>query len=162
MDQRKFLTLSAVAASTALWLPEASESTELAFASPASKPRYPSGTIFQLPGKTNQIAWTVDDGAGLTAMHNYIDLLNNTDTRLTFFVTSNNSPWRTLRKELRSLAETGRVQFANHTRSHRDLTKLSTGQIKGELRDCGNFIRDEFGVRQPRFSGRPMAFLTAA
>jgi peptidoglycan/xylan/chitin deacetylase (PgdA/CDA1 family) len=175
MDRRGFLSLAAVAAGTGLLLPEmvgplkAASAAETDALSPETdalsakfgalstdfeslsattklKPRYPSGVIWNLPSKWPKVAWTIDDGGSAQALHNYIDFAHDTGTRLTFFVTSQNKPWRTVKKELLPLVKTGQIQLANHTRSHLDLTKLAGWQIRRELRDCRNFIQDEYGV----------------
>jgi peptidoglycan/xylan/chitin deacetylase (PgdA/CDA1 family) len=144
MKRRGFLGLAAAAATAGLWLPEIVEPVESASA--ASKPKYPNGVMFGLPGKTKRVAWTVDDGGGKEALHNYIDFAQETETRLTFFITSNYSPWRTLRRQLLPLVESGQVQLANHTKTHRALTKLDGAQIRRELTECGKFIQGDFGV----------------
>jgi peptidoglycan-N-acetylglucosamine deacetylase len=144
MKRRGFLGLAAAAATAGLWLPEIVEPVDSASA--ASKPKYPNGVLFGLPGKSKRVAWTVDDGGGKEALHNYIDFAQETETRLTFFITSNYSPWRTLRRQLLPLVESGQVQLANHTKTHRALTKLDGAQIRRELTECGKFIQGDFGV----------------
>ena len=159
MDRRGFLGLSAAAVAAGLWLPESfspiasAEAADLTLAPGAAlkaaaglKPTYPNSVIWNLPSKWPKVAWTVDDGGSQQALHNYIDFAHDTGTRLTFFVTSNNRPWRTLKKELLPLVKTGQVQLANHTKSHLALTKLEGWQIRRELRECRNFIEGEYGV----------------
>ena len=146
MERRSFLGLAAMAATAGLWLPELVDPVEQAGAVAASKTKYPKGVISGLPGKSKRVAWTVDDGAGQQALHNYIDLAHDTGARLTFFVTSAYGTWHTLRRELLPLVETGQVQLANHTKTHTALTKLSGSQIRRELRECEKLIRGDFGV----------------
>ena len=146
VERRSFLGLAAAAATAGLWLPELVEPNESASAASASKPKYPSGPLFTLPGKTRRVAWTVDDGANLKALHNYVELAQDTGARLTFFVTSAYGSWHALRRELLPLVETGQVQLANHTKTHTALTTLSGSQIRRELRECEKLIRGDFGV----------------
>ena len=146
MERRGFLGLAAAVATAGLWLPELAEPNDAASAATSSKPKYPSGALFGLPGKTRRVAWTVDDGASQQALHNYIDFAHDTGARLTFFVTSAYGSWRALRRELLPLVETGQVQLANHTKTHTALTKLSGSQIRRELRECEKLIRGDFGV----------------
>lgn len=146
MDRRGFLGLGALAATASLWLPESFESTEFAEAATSIKPKYPSGVISGLPGHAARVAWTVDDGYSQLALKNYLDFLHNTGTRLTFFVIANAAPWRSLRKELLPLVQSGQVQLANHTTSHPNLQKLSGSRIRYELSNCAKFIQGEYGV----------------
>jgi len=139
------LGLAGAAATAGLWLPSAvnpGDSAEAAFV----KPKYPSGVIWGLTNKAPRVAWTVDDGASETALHNYIEFARNTGTRLTFFVTSNNRPWRNVRNQLLPLVKTGQIQLGNHTKSHADLTKLQGWAIRRELNECAKFIQGEYGV----------------
>ena len=157
MDRRGFMGLAGAAATAGLWLPGALEPLESAEAASA-KPKYPSGILWGLPGKTHNIAWTVDDGFGETALHNYIDFAANTGTRLTFFITSNYRAWRTMRRHLLPLVVTGQVQLGNHTKSHPDLTKLSAAGVRRELTECEKFIRGEFGVNPAPIFRPPYGF----
>ena len=146
MERRSFLGLAAAAATAGIWLPELTVASEQANAASGAKPPYPNGVLWALPHKTKRVAWTVDDGAGQQALHNYIDFAKDTGARLTFFVTSAYGPWHSLRRELLPLVETGQVQLANHTKTHRALTKLDGAQIRRELTECGKFIQGNFGV----------------
>ena len=145
MDRRGFLGLTAAAATAGLWLPGALEPTDAAEAA-FVKPKYPTEVLWGLTNKAPRVAWTVDDGGSQTALHNYLDFAKNTGTRLTMFVISNVSPWRTLRRELLPLVQSGQIQLGNHTKTHADLTKLEGWQIRRELNECAKFIKGEFGV----------------
>jgi len=144
MDRRSFIGLAGVAASAGFLMPEALEPEFAAEASP--RPPYPNGVLWGLPGKTHNIAWTIDDGFGAQALHNYLDFAQNTGTRLTFFITSNYKAWRTFKNHLLPLVQSGQVQLGNHTKSHASLTKLSGSKIRYELTECHKFIKGEFGV----------------
>ncbi|MCX6497115.1 MAG: polysaccharide deacetylase family protein, partial [Rhodoluna sp.] len=64
---------------------------------------------------------------------------------LTLFVTSGYDSWRTHSKKIARLLEAGSIQLGNHTVRHKDLTTLSSQQVKNELMGCHNFLLDEFG-----------------
>jgi peptidoglycan-N-acetylglucosamine deacetylase len=145
MDRRSFVSLAGATAAGFL-LPTAVVASEAAEAA-VHRPRYPSSVLWGLPNKSPKLAWTVDDGFGEQALHNYIDFAEATQTRLTFFITSNYHAWRTMRRRLLPLVETGQVQLANHTKSHANLTKLSGSGIRYELTECAKFIHGEFGVK---------------
>jgi hypothetical protein len=58
--------------------------------------------------------------------------------RLTFFVTKKFPSWAENAAAMRLFVESGQLQLGNHTVSHPDLTKLSTGAIQAELTGCGD------------------------
>lgn len=112
-------------------------------------------TIWKLPaGHSHDIAWTVDDGADAKALGNFLQLADTHSVKLTFFVTSGYAPWRTHRKLITHLAQSGRIQLANHTQTHEGLIGHSAKQIQHELRECEKFIEGEYGVN-PRPFFRP-------
>ena len=76
----------------------------------------------------------------------YCDFARITGMRLTFFVTPKYKSWTENIPKLKPLVESGRIQLGNHTWSHPDLTKLSTGQIQDELGRTGDFIQQNYGV----------------
>jgi peptidoglycan/xylan/chitin deacetylase (PgdA/CDA1 family) len=105
------------------------------------------GTISQLPySKTKRIAWTVDDGSSASALGRYVKMLEvNPSIKITFFVLSGAAGWAQYAKRLKALQDRGQIQLANHTFSHRDLTKLSDAKIKAELMACERFCLEKFG-----------------
>ena len=134
----------------------------LAAASALPRQKYPNQVLWSLPKQNqSQIAWTVDDGFGLQALTNYIEFAENTDTRLTFFITSNYQAWRKLRKRIIPLAQSGQIQLANHTKSHASLTKISNARIRYELTECDKFIRGEYGVKPAPIFRPPFGFYDA-
>lgn len=107
----------------------------------------PKGRLYQLPkSKVKRIAWTVDDGTSVASLREYLNFVEKFDLRMTFFITSTYPSWRKNRTQLQELVDEGRVQLANHTHTHPSLTGISTSAIQRELRKCGRFIEDTFGV----------------
>lgn len=106
-----------------------------------------SNVISYLPkSDVPQIAWTVDDGCSTESVVSYIQSAIDYDLRFTFFVYSQMSPWRNQVKLLRPLVESGQIQLANHSHTHRDLTKLSSLEVKKDLMNCHNFMEKTYGV----------------
>ena len=103
--------------------------------------------ISQLPkSKIKRFAWTIDDGVSNAAVRHYLDLVENHDIHLTFFVTSCYPSWRRNKSQIQDLLEQGKLQLANHTVSHRDLTTSSDAIVRSQLKGCHNFLLDTFGV----------------
>jgi peptidoglycan/xylan/chitin deacetylase (PgdA/CDA1 family) len=121
----------------------------------------PGATLYGLPGDGNLLALTVDDGASSEVVSAYTELAQRTGMRLTFFVTTRFPSWTENASAMRPLVESGQVQLGNHTMSHPDLTKLSTGGIQNELTGCGAFIRKTFGVDAAPYFRPPYGFLDA-
>ena len=119
----------------------------------------PGATLSSLPGAGNLLALTVDDGASSKVVGAYTELCRRTGMRLTFFVTAKFDSWRENAAAMRPLVESGQLQLGNHTMSHPDLTKLSTGAIQSELVGCGDFIRSTFGVDAAPYFRPPYGYL---
>jgi peptidoglycan/xylan/chitin deacetylase (PgdA/CDA1 family) len=93
------------------------------------------------------MAWTVDDGASVDSLRAYVKLLEkHEELRMTMFVWAGTASWKKLAKPLTELAQSGRVQMANHTMNHVSLTDASNRKVKQELLLAGRFIEDTFGV----------------
>jgi peptidoglycan/xylan/chitin deacetylase (PgdA/CDA1 family) len=93
------------------------------------------------------MAWTVDDGASVDSLRAYVKLLEkHEELRMTMFVWAGAGSWKALAKPLTELAQSGRVQMANHTMSHMSLTGATDRKIKQELVLASRFIEDTFGV----------------
>jgi peptidoglycan/xylan/chitin deacetylase (PgdA/CDA1 family) len=75
-----------------------------------------------------------------------LDFVERYDLRMTFFITSVYPAWKKNREQMQELVDAGKIQLANHTHTHPSMTRLSSAGIKQELRKCGNFIEDTFGV----------------
>ena len=126
-----------------------------------TKVALPGATLYGLPGQGNLMALTVDDGASSEVVAAYTELSRRTGMRLTFFVTKRYPSWAENAVAMRPLVESGQVQLGNHTVSHPDLTKLSTGRIQAELTGCGDFIRSTFGVDAAPYFRPPYGYLDA-
>ena len=104
-----------------------------------------SKIITKLPAsKTKRFAWTIDDGISSAAVASYLDIAEKGVHHLTLFVTSSYDSWRSNSKQINRLLDAGSIQLGNHTVRHKDLTTLSTQQVKKELLDCHNFLLNEF------------------
>ncbi len=156
MDRRQFLTAGVAAAAVLA-------TAEAAFLPSPDSPAFawPHGCIERLPSSgSKRIAWTVDDGASVTALRAYVDLLEkHEDLRMTMFVLAGAHSWKALAKPLRELAESGRVQMANHTMNHIDLTRATNRKIKQELVLTGRFIEDNFGVQAGPYWRPPYGYI---
>ena len=104
-------------------------------------------TIYSLPESDfPQMAWTIDDGCSTESLGRYIELAIEQDLRFTFFVYSAMSPWKSHAKLLKPLVESGQIQLANHSHTHRNLTTLSFAEVKKDLMNCHKFIEKTYGV----------------
>jgi peptidoglycan/xylan/chitin deacetylase (PgdA/CDA1 family) len=108
---------------------------------------WPKGSISALPkSSTRRVAWTVDDGASSSALGRYVTMLEkNPSVKITFFVLSGAPGWSKYATRLKALQDSGQIQLANHTRTHRVLTKLSDAKIKEELNRCEAFCLAKYG-----------------
>ena len=158
MDRRTFLSVGAVATSA---LAFGQNVNPFSPATPALA--WPKGCIERLPtSNTKRLAWTVDDGWSTSALRAYIDLLeDHEDLRMTMFVVPRATSWKTLAKPLRALTETGRVQLANHTMTHYDLTRATDRKIKQELVLTKRYIQDNFGVNPGPYFRPPFGNINA-
>ena len=126
-----------------------------------TKVALPGATLYGLPGPGNLMALTVDDGASSEVVSAYTELSRRTGMRVTFFVTKRYPSWSENAVAMRPLVESGQLQLGNHTVSHPDLTKLSTGRIQAELTGCGDFIKNTFGVDAAPYFRPPYGYLDA-
>lgn len=102
--------------------------------------------ISMLPASsTRRFAWTIDDGASSAAVGAYLNIAENHSQHLTFFVTSCYSSWQTHSAQISRLLGAGKIQLGNHTVSHKDLTKISSAEIKTQIYGCHKFMMEEFG-----------------
>jgi len=106
-----------------------------------------SSTIYGLPkGDVPRMAWTIDDGCSSDSVRQHIELAIEHNLRFTFFIYSQMAPWKTQAKLLKPLVESGQIQLANHSHTHRNLSKLSYAEVKKDLMNCHNFIEKTYGV----------------
>ena len=108
---------------------------------------WPANVISGLPkSSTRRAAWTVDDGGSAVALGRYVSMLEQNPTvKITFFVLSGAPGWAQYATRLKALQDRGQIQVANHTQTHRRLTKLTNAQIKQELNRCEAFCLAKFG-----------------
>ncbi len=119
----------------------------------------PGGTISSLPGNEGLLALTVDDGASAETVKGYCDFVERTGFRMTFFVTSTYGAWDANKDQLRKLIESGHVQMANHTSTHKALTKVSDGEVVDELTGCESYLRNTFGVSGHPYFRPPFGYI---
>ena len=111
-----------------------------------AKIKVPSGEISALPGPGKNVALTVDDGASSETIKGYCDFVERTGFRMTFFITSQYDGWTDNVKQMRKLVDSGHLQVANHTTTHKWLTRESDSTIARQLSGCEKFIKNNFGV----------------
>jgi peptidoglycan-N-acetylglucosamine deacetylase len=140
----------------------APEALPIYFGAPVlAKVKFPGATLYKLPGDGNLVALTVDDGTDTNVVAAYIEFAKRTGMRLTFFVTSKYPSWTDHAAAMQPLIESGQIQIGNHTVSHPDLTKLSSGAIADELGRCGDFIHSTFGVDAAPYFRPPYGYVNA-
>lgn len=114
---------------------------------PSTRIALPGGAVLNtLPGPGDLLALSLDDGVDSAVVRAYAQLAQDTGIRLTMFVTGVYASWTENRDLLAPLVESGRLQLANHTWIHPDLTRLTGRQIADELRHNDRFLKDTFGV----------------
>lgn len=156
MDRRTFLTSIAAAVATGLAAcgsdAAPGQSSEGAgaprFAPPKGlvKAPVPYGTLFRLPGDTKNVALTVDDGTNEAVIEGYAKLARDTGLRLTFFCNGVNSGWTRHADLLRPLHDENQIFIANHTWSHHDLLRLSSGGVADQVRRNEAFLQNTYGT----------------
>jgi peptidoglycan/xylan/chitin deacetylase (PgdA/CDA1 family) len=104
----------------------------------------------RLSGGSRRLALTVDDGTSTEVLDAYVDFVIASGIRLTFFPNGVYPGWKTVRRKLAPLVESGQVQLGNHTFEHPDVTRLSDTRVADQLERNETFLRNEYGV-----SGRP-------
>ena len=129
---------------------------------PATRGAIPHGvSITELPVPGPYLAWTIDDGTDPDVIAGYVEMAHLTGNRFTFFLNGNQKAWSIRADMLRPLVQTGQIQLANHTWSHRDLRALSTKGIQDELRWNEDFIQATYGVSGRPFFRPPYGYVNA-
>ena len=123
----------------------------------------PRGCISALPSSsTRRAAWTVDDGASSAALGRYVSMLEkNPKVKITFFVLSGAPGWTKYATRLKALQDSGQIQLANHTQTHRKLTTLSDAYIKQELNRCEAFCLAKYGRSSKPYFRPPYGVIDA-
>ena len=104
------------------------------------------GVLSTLPGRGDLLALTVDDGVSSEVVRAYTQFAKDTGVRLTYFVNGVYRSWTDHLDLLRPLVDDGRIQLANHTWSHPDLTRLPLPDVAEEFRRNHDFLWKTFGV----------------
>lgn len=164
VDRRLFLT--SLAATVAAGLTACAREEEkpaakpLLFAPPQGivKVPLPKGTLTRLPGKTNQIALTVDDGTNPAVIEGYAKLCLDTGLRISFFCNGVNSGWTDHAPLLRRLHDDNRIFLANHTWSHPDLTRISSRKLAEQVQRNETFLKNTFGTLGRPFMRPPYGY----
>ncbi|WP_297134589.1 polysaccharide deacetylase family protein [Terrisporobacter sp.] len=91
--------------------------------------------IFIKNGSRNEkfIALTFDDGPHPKETNEVLDILDKYNIKGTFFVVGKHANWYS--ESLIRAAKEGH-EIGNHTFNHPDITNLSNGDIKKEIKDC--------------------------
>src|ERR1700738_4555942 len=114
---------------------------------PSTRVQLPGrGVLTVLPGGSDSLALTVDDGVSSDVVRLYTEFAKETGVRLTYFVNGTYRSWTDNAALLRPLVESGQIQLGNHTYSHPDLTTLAPSQIADEIRRNDAFLTKTFGV----------------
>lgn len=104
------------------------------------------GLLSILPGDGDLLALTVDDGVSSDVVRAYTQFAKDTGIRLTYFVNGIYRSWTDHADLLRPLVDDGRIQLANHTWSHPDLTKLPLVDVAEQFRRNHEFLWKTYGV----------------
>ncbi|MEO3759881.1 polysaccharide deacetylase family protein [Mycobacterium sp. B14F4] len=114
----------------------------------------PPGVLSSLPGGGDLLALTVDDGVSSDVVRAYTQFAKDTGIRLTYFVNGVYGSWTDHVDLLRPLVDDGRIQLANHTWTHPNLTELPLVDVAEQFRRNHEFLWNTYGV-DPRPYFRP-------
>ncbi|MBV9513187.1 MAG: polysaccharide deacetylase family protein [Mycobacteriaceae bacterium] len=109
-----------------------------------------NGLLTVLPGDSDLLALTVDDGVSTDVVRLYTQFAKDTGVRMTYFVNGTYRSWTDNATLLRPLVESGQIQLGNHTFSHPDLTTVSHSRMADEITRNDRFLKSTYGV-----DGRP-------
>lgn len=115
----------------------------------------PGGAISVLPGDQPTLLLGIDDGVSTQAVLDYCTLVKDADLRLVFFANGCYDSWAEARPVLAPLVESGRVQLANHTYTHPNLTQVSSSRVASELRQNAEHFHGLYGVDLARWYRPP-------
>ena len=88
------------------------------------------------------IALTFDDGPGSSSTDKILDVLEENNSRATFFVVGYNAEIHT--EQLKREAELG-CEIGNHSKSHGNLLKMTDNEIKEQVEGNNDLIREVTG-----------------
>ncbi|MDO4294557.1 MAG: polysaccharide deacetylase family protein [bacterium] len=89
------------------------------------------------------VALTFDDGPYAPVGNRIMDVMQQYNSRCTFFVVGERVPLYT--KELRRMVEEG-FEIANHTQNHKYLNKLGAAAIRSQVEQCNAAVASVTGV----------------
>ncbi|MEM8531832.1 MAG: polysaccharide deacetylase family protein [Chloroflexota bacterium] len=98
------------------------------------------------------VALTLDGGAGAEPVPRMLDVLDERDIQITFFLTG---VWVEEHPELAQRIVDDGHEVANHSYSHSDFTQLSDDAIRQELADTEAIVRETTGVSSRPFFRPP-------
>lgn len=104
------------------------------------------GVLTVLPGGSDRLALTVDDGVSSDVVRLYTQFAKDTGVRMTYFVNGTYRSWTENAELLRPLVEAGQIQLGNHTWSHPDLTTVSKSRVADEINRNSSFLMKNYGV----------------
>jgi peptidoglycan/xylan/chitin deacetylase (PgdA/CDA1 family) len=117
---------------------------------PRPRPGRPT-IVSHAPGKTRQVALTIDDGYCDECVDGYVAIAELTGVHLTFSPNGTyRDCWEPRASRLRGLIAAGQVQIGNHTWSHSNLLNMSDGAIRRDIQRNEAWIEKTFGI-----TGRP-------
>lgn len=129
---------------------------------PTTKGAIPVGTaITEIPIPGPYMAWTIDDGTDPDVVLAYVQMVEETGNRITFFLNGNQPSWTIHAKRMQPLVESGQIQLGNHTWSHPDLRALSTAGVQDQLQRNEDFIMHTYGVSAKPFYRPPFGYVNA-
>ena len=130
---------------------------------PASYPGIPAPhpgrarSFTRLPGHTNNLVWTVDDGADLESLTAYVALCESSDIALTFCATAKFAEnWISLAGRLKALITAGKAQVVNHCYDHISLRPLKAQQVADQIRWNEDWIQSTFQVTSRPYLRPPL------
>ena len=104
------------------------------------------GALSTIPGQSDLLALTVDDGVNSAVVRAYTQFAKDTGVRLTYFVNGIYKSWTDNLAMLRPLVDSGQIQLGNHTWSHPDLTNLSKDEIAEQITRNDEFLKKTYGI----------------
>ena len=102
------------------------------------------GTLWSLPGNSDSLALTLDDGVDSDVLRMYTQFAKDTGLRFTYFVNGRYNSWTDNKDLLRPLVDSGQIQLGNHTWSHPDLTTLPIKQVMDQIGRNDDFLKKTF------------------
>jgi peptidoglycan/xylan/chitin deacetylase (PgdA/CDA1 family) len=119
----------------------------------------PPRLVSHAPGRTRQVALTIDDGYCDECVDGYVAIAELTGIHLTFSPNGTyRDNWEPRAERLRGLIAAGQVQIGNHTWSHLDLRSMSDAGIRREIQRNEGWIERTFGVTARPWFRPPFGF----